>query len=569
MPEKPTNVVIVSDRNQPQPRLTWQDNANNEIQYKVRRFDLDKRPSDLRGEEFFLPKDSTEFIDTTAVPGHRYSYFISAINDVGGLQVAVLPNITAFMLGTGNMTEKDDMKVMQYIGYGYNVFKNYATTDSTTRPVLDVNRLIEDRHINRKPLDMGEYDEVTGESSYQYCKKTSNELSVSGGYMGFSGSVNTNFGKQEETVKNRYYSTIYYWIRQYELFLDDPNLDLAKYLVPHVRLALDNPQISPEQIFRDYGTHVLLSVRAGGRLEYNTSINSEYNESFETFKLSAQAGFNFGFAGAKIKYGSSSQTSSTTFEKESKRSVRSYGGTSQHGLTMSTEEAAKTLSGWQQSLVNDPTFCDFGGQEPKPIWEFCTSDARAKQLKQAFEKQARTNESVLTRPQYVTDIVFVADGNADNARRKCPPGYFLIDKDLNAGAGGDFIYLTYKLGENAGDGYTDFYARKSEGWALPERYSEKVTHNGHYAEYWRFPLDLNKGTKKHSGGDALVFWTKAPGLVPIKKVDVMIVSPHTPNHVVVNDAGKDWKVVTWFSSDTVADLNNGAGGQLIFIKYLR
>ena len=81
---------------------------------------------------------------------------------------------------------------------------------------------------------------------------------------------------------------------------------------------------------------------------------------------------------------------------------------------------------------------------------------------------------------YVTDVMVIGskDQSVTNSLRDTyeSQGWYFIDKDLNEGAGGAYIYLLYKTERSTvNKGYvTDFYIKKSGSKGRPET----ITHNG-------------------------------------------------------------------------------------------
>ena len=72
---------------------------------------------------------------------------------------------------------------------------------------------------------------------------------------------------------------------------------------------------------------------------------------------------------------------------------------------------------------------------------------------------------------FITDVMLIG-GSADEVKTLkttyTAQGWTVVDKDLNQGAGGDFIYLLYKTGDT--DGITDFYLTSSS--------ADNLTHDG-------------------------------------------------------------------------------------------
>jgi len=118
-----------------------------------------------------------------------------------------------------------------------------------------------------------------------------------------------------------------------------------------------------------------------------------------------------------------------------------------------------------------------------------------------------------------------------------PAGYTRINADLNAGAGGDYIYLCYKKG--VGAPITGLCVTIDSG-APPAN-----------PKYTRINVDLNDG----AGGDYIYLWyTKDPDCAAIQDVMVQFGQGSRP------PAGWTWIGV---------DLNRNAGGQYIWLSYLK
>ena len=89
--------------------------------------------------------------------------------------------------------------------------------------------------------------------------------------------------------------------------------------------------------------------------------------------------------------------------------------------------------------------------------------------------------AIFTMPhEYVTDVMVIGSKDQDVTNRLRytyePQGWYFIDKDLNEGAHGAYIYLLYKTERSTvNKGYiTDFYIKKSGSQGRPET----ITHNG-------------------------------------------------------------------------------------------
>jgi hypothetical protein len=114
-----------------------------------------------------------------------------------------------------------------------------------------------------------------------------------------------------------------------------------------------------------------------------------------------------------------------------------------------------------------------------------------------------------------------------------PAGWEKIPRDLNAGAGGDYIYACYKRG--VGAPITNLYV--TNGYHPPV--SERCT---------IIPVDLNR----HAGGDYIYLWyTKDPDCAVVDDVVVLFNNEATPaGYTKIN-----------------YDLNRNAGGEYIYFAF--
>lgn len=161
----------------------------------------------------------------------------------------------------------------------------------------------------------------------------------------------------------------------------------------------------------------------------------------------------------------------------------------------------------------------------------------------------------------------------DSASQVPLDGYHLIPADLNKGAGGTYIYLTFtrdgtkvqapdQCGWGEGEYVTTFFA-EDFGWA--DSGAVKGTcggmgypstpiweYTGNYAWPWKHP-DLNDG----SGGRYIFAWLqKVAGSAPIQEVGV-----------VSGSSGSIQCPSGWIRDNQ--DLNEGAGGAYIYFCYRR
>ena len=601
-PAKPTNLIVVSDRSQLNPKLTWIDNATNETRYQIVRYNVNPNVSGLGSisspKTWDIPKNSTSYIDYEAVAGKHYSYIVYAYNGEVKSESSGSKRITAFKEGNGALTDSTS-KGVEFLGRGYNLLGNFASPDTNSLkvPVLDVKKMIEWRQVdNLKSINLSDYFENISQSAYDYCKKTTTNVKVSGGYMGFSASAETNFGSTEVQKNSMYLATVSYWIRLHEYQLADPvNFDWAEFVYPSVLKALNDPNVSPATILDNYGSHILTSVRIGGRLDYNVSVDSQYSESFTTFEASVKASFNAGFASAGLKVDTTKTTTSTTFNTKTNRKVKCVGGILDTGNLLDPTYAANKMHEWRLSLegpTGTPTLCDFGGQQLKPIWELCKTQERSDAIKKEFEKRVKA-QNKYPLPGYVTDFT-------DWGSNIGPNDYFRAGPNMNEWSGGGYTgkpkYLFYFLGENEKQAYTDIFAVMLKYNEAMPAYMEAipwvVTNNGNKGSYFRRSSNINYDSKyswlekkswyesniRHiePAAQIYIYGSKETSLGkrPIKKIEVLRgYSEYELTQLKIREP--DWEFVCLIYEDTPFNFNTGVGGYkftdppTIYIRFLR
>jgi hypothetical protein len=136
----------------------------------------------------------------------------------------------------------------------------------------------------------------------------------------------------------------------------------------------------------------------------------------------------------------------------------------------------------------------------------------------------------------ISEVIVIRGGSSGI---QPPAGYTRIPHDLNAGAGGDYIYVCYKRGVGAPITSLCVTLGGNGGTPLPD------------AKYIRIPVDLNDG----AGGEYIwLWWSRDPDCAAITDLMVQFGKNSRPPE------GYTWIPV---------DLNKGAGGEYIWLSYLK
>ncbi len=465
--------------------------------------------------------------------------------------------------GQPNAVHPDEasLPIVMRLGRGYNVFGKLASVDSLKNAVLDINRLVADQRVERIRFDTSDNQQIVAESIKKYSEKMSTKIGASGKYFFFGGSAASNFSNERTHELNTYFSTYTYLVKKYGVYINAAT-NLKDYLLPEVKQFINDPNRSANDVFGNYGQYILIDSVTGGRVDYSISAKANKSTSFKNFSMATKAGFNAIVmrVGGEAGYGKIKNREQ--FDSSKDEQLTSQGGAMGLSLGQFVNDP-QTLANWEATLEDNGTLIAFGETGARaliPIWEMCDDPQRADYLKAEFEKINASQEKQWPTQKYITDIAFVMHKSANIARSKCPAGYYLIDRDLNKGAGGRYIYLCYKLSEDRSQAITDLFLTYSEH-VFYDVFSDKtlsMSHNSNVADYTRIQVDLNSG----AGGDFIYLWTtKAPTREPLTALEVIYSEP--------NASHEEWQFVKWQNGSDPADVNRSVGGDFITLLFQR
>jgi hypothetical protein len=265
---------------------------------------------------------------------------------------------------------------------------------------------------------------------------------------------------------------------------------------------------------------------------------------------------------------------STSLVKNSSFRINTYGGKVDVNMT-SLENAKANYNEWAKSIQDAEyqVLIEAGRldatSEMFPIWMLIDPESSAANKKRYNEILDEYNKQldeagknldkyqITPKPVYIKDIYFGSrSGSAGNLalsdlRSKTTEELTIIQKDLNMGAGGDFIYLGYTTTTDPDEAIRGLTLRFGSG---PP---SSLNLNG--APYTlRSEYDLNKGA---GGNDIYLYYTKNKKAgAPVKELFVEI------NGDSSGKSGTGWSCVgDWKRPKDLIDLNRDAGGANIYL----
>lgn len=444
-------------------------------------------------------------------------------------------------------TEKPLMGVeaITYIGLGYNVLDNtYISPEgfSLGYPILD-QTAVKKRLQTANAPSQNSYT-IMGTTINSYSQDLSAKMKLTSDYPLFSGSVSSEFDATEFRQNNKYFIKSINGYPKFSEYIKVTS-DLKTILDDDFKKALNDSTVTPEKLFSTYGTHLVVEALMGARCTYNYTYSSTQGETSTQVKAKADATYRFisGSASASDK-----QTATDFLSKTSFQSVLT-GGPDVDASTL--DNLLKNFPTWVAGLADaTPTVYGISNMNSLvPIWELTDDTDRARTLQAYYNQRGGTIENLLkgwsdTSPQqtYIESLIVTsAKKQSDASNGSSYPGYTLINKDLNQGAGGNYIYLWYKTTTDPKNALTD--VRVSYG---DYNIGSPYTKNNH---------DLNE----KAGGKYIYLWTTKDTSKgnPIKAIDVY----YGKNA----DVPSGYTKVDYNFSGSAAELNAGAGGSYIYL----
>jgi hypothetical protein len=436
---------------------------------------------------------------------------------------------------------------VSYMGYGYNIFGEYAKAEYVKSPLLEYKDYqtvtVQDKSYNIPSeiqylnINTADFKSVYGLNSYQYRESLGIKADLGASIPAFGLSITNIFSEEQYRSNYEAFCTVQNIIRKWKLTLPYTDLDkLKSMLTDEARNDIAN--LSPDVLFNKYGTHFIAELLIGARADYNTClVKSQTTSSIKNnFQICAEASFKKGTGSGS--YNMVTEQELQTFESNSFTNTKVSGGKSEYGsYIFQTGNYDK----WIESIDNieNLTIADFTDNSLIPIWELCADDARKAELSAAFDTYADQFKLPSIVDKSIIGLQFEVTYNPPITPE---PGWEMINADLNRDAGGAYIFLCYKNGLDDQESISDIKFIVSNQ-AVP-------------AGYTKIDQDLNQGT-----GDTPIYlcYIKEITSSPIRRVEILIGQNATPS--------PGFYFAENYYSGNKQDLNQDAGGNYIWLAY--
>jgi len=279
-------------------------------------------------------------------------------------------------------TTPDYTIVSTVLGRGYDVFEKYANPEFIKSTILDFDALESAGMIEKTPLEQTTYETISGTTSLSYQEHMGFTADLEGNYKFFSGSLGSSFSSSILSNSANQYATVQVRVRKnmYAVKNRTDLLILKNYLDSDFKERLNDVDYDPNDLFDNYGTHVMVGVITGARYDYSLAATQSSSNTGQDITAYAQASFanTFGSAGASSSYSFDSETYEAFSSSEP--SVSAVGGNS---AVVASEDG---LNNWIDS-INDNTvvFSDYAASDGLvPVWALCDDSSRASAIADAY-----------------------------------------------------------------------------------------------------------------------------------------------------------------------------------------
>jgi formylglycine-generating enzyme required for sulfatase activity len=198
------------------------------------------------------------------------------------------------------------------LGSGYDLTGSFANSTEIKQPVLNMDRLIADRKVIRDANQINaDFQTVTGKNISEYTENfaSKNGLTIDAGAnilslsASFKHETSKRFGSDRVGREEYEFATSSSIIKNNAFFIRNQNLS------PYVSQSFisDVNTMTAQQIITKYGTHVMLGLLIGARLDYNMSVRKKSQTESSTINNLATTSFDAKFRGIGVGLNNNSE----------------------------------------------------------------------------------------------------------------------------------------------------------------------------------------------------------------------------------------------------------------------
>ncbi len=271
-----------------------------------------------------------------------------------------------------NLTEVTEGDRIYAVGYGYNFLGEYASANSVSRcPLVRIEEAKDKVHLG--PVDASfEAKTYSGSSVTSLMNELNADAKFEGKYFGFKGEVGATFGMKDFSNNNYEYAISYVEVAKQNIYLEMSVQEIiGDYMTNEAYEAINGlphknkrgrvqqtsyPSTADgfKQLVQDYGTHLIVNARLGGKLKYRMRVDISKVEGSYDLKAYANCSYKNKWVKTSANVSDSLHSSYESNSKacEVKLLVQGGGKTEANNLTMTGGDNDSNIDNWQQSLAD-------------------------------------------------------------------------------------------------------------------------------------------------------------------------------------------------------------------------
>jgi hypothetical protein len=262
------------------------------------------------------------------------------------------------------------------VGYSYNANAGYASVNAVKKPILRFVKAVNDETIVFGPTNATfDIQTYTGSSISKISSDLATKAHLSGKEGGFTGEIKASFDYNTFNSNNYEYALTY--INMAIMTVDcEANLsqmrDSNQYMLPEAYKAING--LDPvyagvsgiKKLVKDYGTHMVVRSKMGGRLTYSMWLDISKITSAYDIKAYAEASYKTKVASLDMG-ASADETYKKSYEENSSKCNKKLavlGGNRNLAIKLSEDFSEANLNAWRESLSESTmALVDFGDDD--------------------------------------------------------------------------------------------------------------------------------------------------------------------------------------------------------------
>ncbi len=313
-----------------------------------------------------------------------------------------------------NITDVTKGDRIYAVGYGYNYLGEYASANSVSRnPIIRIAEC-KDRVSTGGVNASYVAKTYSGSSVTELTNSLSTDAKFGGKYLGFKGEIGATFGKKDFSNNSNEYAISYIEVAQQNVYLEVNRQEIIKdYMTDAAYEAINGLDheskrgttktvytadgVGFARLVKDYGTHLLVNARLGGRLKYRMTVDVSKVEGSYDLNAYANCSYSNAFVNASANVSDSLRNSYKRNASACDITVLVQGGSQSTALALGGNggDTEKNIEAWRKSLAEteNQTLVGLDVDGMIPLYELVDTDLPGGELRREMLKDYLTGGS--------------------------------------------------------------------------------------------------------------------------------------------------------------------------------